>query len=342
MIIDGSYGEGGGQIVRTCLALAMITGKAFRLENIRGGRRKPGLLRQHLTAVQAASEICKAKIKGAELHSREIVFEPNEIIAGEYEFRIGTAGSTTLVLQTVLPALMTIAAPATLVLEGGTHNSHAPPFDFIEKTFLPLIRQMGPGVEVNLEKHGFFPAGGGQLTAKVKPVESLNAIELEKRGRLIDGRAKSVSAHLPGRIGEQEMEIVCREMQWPGESCQPQIVKSDGPGNAVMIELEYEHVTLVFTGFGAKGVPLATVANEAIRQAQDYLASDVGADPYLADQLLLPMAVAGRGSFTTGALSHHTRTNIDIIQRFLDIEFEINRIDDRKWQVRIENRSIED
>src|SRR6476620_518674 len=161
--IDGSVGEGGGQIIRNSLALSLVTGQPFRIVNIRAGRKKPGLLRQHLTAVQAANQIGDAAVDGAEMGSGEVVFRPEGIRAGDYRFAIGTAGSTTLVLQTILPALILAGAPSHLTLEGGTHNPLAPPFDFLAQTFLPHLARFGPTVTATLARPGFFPAGGGRL-----------------------------------------------------------------------------------------------------------------------------------------------------------------------------------
>src|SRR5690242_20478497 len=214
IIIDGSYGEGGGQILRTSLALSLITGSPLRIEKIRAGRRNPGLLRQHLTSVQAAAKIGQAETAGANLGSTQLTFTPKTITPGEYHFAIGTAGSTTLVLQTVLPALMIANAPTTLVLEGGTHNPFAPPFDFLEKAFLPLLKRMGVRVDAELVNYGFYPAGGGKLVFKIHPVASpkqpsgLARLDLNERGEVRERRARVVLCHLPRNIAERELNIV--------------------------------------------------------------------------------------------------------------------------------------
>src|SRR5262245_2007058 len=158
--IDGSAGEGGGQILRTALALSLVTARPFRIERIRAGRPKPGLLRQHLTAVQAAAKVGAARISGAEVGSLELTFEPTGLRGGAYDFAVGTAGSATLVLQTLLPALLRAREPSQLTIEGGTHNPYAPPFDFLARTFLPVLRRMGAAIEARLEAPGFYPAGG--------------------------------------------------------------------------------------------------------------------------------------------------------------------------------------
>ncbi|MFQ5792535.1 MAG: RNA 3'-terminal phosphate cyclase, partial [Acidobacteriota bacterium] len=197
--IDGSAGEGGGQILRSSLALSAVTGTPFRIRNIRARRPKPGLMRQHLTAVCAAAEICGAAIDGAEIGSRELTFTPGAV---------GTAGSTTLVLQTVLPALMTADGASELRLEGGTDNPFAPPFDFLAEAFLPLLARMGPQVAVELERAGFYPAGGGRLSARIVPVRKLRRLDLRQRGKLLSRRAKAVVARLPRRIADNEIQVL--------------------------------------------------------------------------------------------------------------------------------------
>ena len=171
--LDGAQGEGGGQILRTALTLSMITGQPFRIENIRARRAKPGLLRQHLTAVNAASEICSAEVQGAEPGSSTLRFIPNRIKGGNYLFAIGTAGSCTLVLQTILPALWFADEPSTVVITGGTHNPAAPPADFLIRAWLPLMHRMGVKMTLDLIRHGFYPAGGGEIHATVDPIEAL-------------------------------------------------------------------------------------------------------------------------------------------------------------------------
>jgi RNA 3'-terminal phosphate cyclase (ATP) len=167
--LDGSVGEGGGQILRTSLALSMCTGQPVTLNNIRAKRAKPGLMRQHLTCVDAAREVSGAQVQGAELGSQSLAFEPGRVRAGDYRFNVGTAGSCTLVLQTVWPALLLAGERSTLTLQGGTHNPMAPPFHFLERSFAPLVRRLGAGVSLTLRRHGFYPAGGGEMQATVEP-----------------------------------------------------------------------------------------------------------------------------------------------------------------------------
>ena len=177
LTIDGSRGEGGGQILRTSLGLSLVTGRAFRIVRIRAGRAKPGLRHQHRTAVQAAARVGNAEVEGAEVGSMELTFVPGAVAAGEYEFSVGTAGSAALVLQAVLPALLTASQPSRLKLEGGTHNPFAPPFDFLAKTFLPIVNRMGPRVTAELERPGFYPAGGGEMRLTIEPCARLRRIQ---------------------------------------------------------------------------------------------------------------------------------------------------------------------
>jgi len=334
--IDGSSGEGGGQILRTSLALSLVTGKPFRMERIRARRPKPGLRRQHLTAVRAAAEIGQAEVEGAELGSRELVFVPTAVRPGEYHFDVGTAGSTTLVLQTVLPALMIAGGPSQIRLEGGTHNIYAPPVDFLEKAFLPILARIGPIVEVTLERAGFYPAGGGSIRVSVQPQPRMRRVDLVERGRILRRAACGVVSRLPMHIAEREVDVVRRRMSWPAESVSTRQVDSSGPGNVVTIEIHSEHVSEVFTGFGERGVPAEKVAAGAVREARRYLKAGVPVGEHLADQLLIPIALAAGGSFRTLALTSHTTTNIHTLGRFLDVAIRTDQIDRDVWQVTVD------
>jgi RNA 3'-terminal phosphate cyclase (ATP) len=320
--IDGSVGEGGGQILRTALGLSMVTGLPFRIEKIRAGRPKPGLLRQHLTAVHAAAAVCSASVDGAHLGSRAVTFTPGKVTAGEYTFSIGTAGSTTLVLQTVLPALLIADGPSMITLEGGTHNSHAPPFDFLERAFLPLVNRMGPTVRATLERAGFCPAGGGRFVVDIQPVTKLQPLHLLERGAVRGEVATAMVAALPGDIAKRELAKVAQRLGWTGDQLQiRQLPREWGPGNAVILRAEFADVTEIFTGFGSKGVTAEAVADEAITQARDYLATDAPVGPHLADQLLIPLALAGGGSFRTPPPTPHSTTNMAVIGQFLPVQF---------------------
>jgi RNA 3'-terminal phosphate cyclase (ATP) len=319
--IDGSHGEGGGQILRTSLALSLVTGQAFRIQNIRAGRSKPGLLRQHLTAVEAAAKLGDAAVDGATLASKELVFKPGKVRPGDYRFAVGTAGSATLVLQTVLPALIIGKEPSRLTLEGGTHNPHAPPFDFLDRAFLPVLNRMGPQISAKIERAGFFPAGGGRFTVEISPVERLTPLDLQNRGESKGRSARAIISNLSPGVANRELKVVNEKLGWPRESLHVEEVESNGPGNAVILELAFDNITEVFTGFGERGVLAETVAEKVVQEAREYLAFGVPVGEHLADQLLIPMALAGSGSFLTGKLTRHTRTNIDVISKFIPVAF---------------------
>jgi RNA 3'-terminal phosphate cyclase (ATP) len=337
--IDGSQGEGGGQILRSSLALSLVTGTPFRIERIRAGRKKPGLLRQHLTAVHAAAEVGRADVRGATLGSLELTFVPGEVRPGEYRFAVGTAGSATLVFQTVLPALLAASGSSRLALEGGTHNPFAPPFDFLDRAFLPLVRRMGPRVEVVLERPGFYPAGGGLFRASIEPAERLERLDLGERGDIKRRSARAIVSRLPLQIARRELTVVRHRLSW-GEDClHAEEVTSPGPGNILLIEIESENVTEVFTGFGERGVSAEAVAAGAIDEALSYIAGGAPVGVHLADQLLLPLALGGGGSFRTLAPSRHTATNAEVLKTFLDVDVRMARDEGDAWIVEVERRS---
>jgi RNA 3'-terminal phosphate cyclase (ATP) len=326
--IDGSFGEGGGQILRTSLSLSLATGKAFCIENIRAGRERPGLLRQHLTAVLAAAEVGGAEVSGATLGSAALTFSPGRIRPGEYRFSVGTAGSGTLVFQTVLPALMLASGPSRIAIEGGTHNTAAPPFDFLARTFLPLVERMGPKVHLGFDRYGFYPAGGGRFCAEVQPVKALNRIHIGERGQIVSRRAIGVVANLPRHIAQREVETVGYMLNWGPEALLViESRESAGPGNIVMIEIGSGEVTEIFSAFGQVALTAEKVASIAARDAREYLVSRAAAGEHLTDQLLLPFALAGGGSFTAQKINLHARTNMTVISMFLPVRFELGEED---------------
>jgi RNA 3'-terminal phosphate cyclase (ATP) len=335
IVIDGSHGEGGGQILRTSLALSLVTGRSFRIENIRAGRKKPGLMRQHLAAVNAAAEVSNAKVAGNTIGSKNFSFEPDSIRPGKYHFAVGTAGSSTLVFQTILPALIMADGASEVVLEGGTHNPYAPPFDFLRNSFLKILNRMGPVVETELQKPGFYPAGGGRFSASIQPVP-LKKIELNERGPIIQKRANAVVANLSIGIAHRELKMVRKTLAWDDDCLSASEVNdSDGPGNILTITVESENITEVFTGFGERGVSAENVAKKVIKQVQAYLSADVPVGNFLADQLLIPIALAGEGSYRTLTPSPHTLTNIDIIRKFINIEINSKQVGQQQWEIAV-------
>jgi RNA 3'-terminal phosphate cyclase (ATP) len=324
--IDGSHGEGGGQIVRSSLALSLLTGTPIRLINVRAKRKNAGLARQHLVAVQAAAAIGGAEVRGAAVGSSRLDFTPGPVQPGAYTFPIGTAGSASLVLQTILPPLLLAGGPSSLVIEGGTHNPLAPPADFLIRSYAPLIRQMGPGLQVHLDRHGFYPGGGGRLEVQIEQVEKLLGLELLDRGALQHQTCRALVANLPKSIAERECAEFLRLSDWPKSAFRAAEVPAHGCGNAVIVELEYEHVTEVFAGIGARGVRAEQVAAGVWEETAAYLAHQAPVGPHLADQLILPLAIAathGHASqFRTTELTGHSVTHIDIVQRFLQVHIE--------------------
>ena len=323
--IDGSRGEGGGQVLRTALAASLATGIPFRITDIRGKRHKPGLLRQHLTGVRAAVAISDGAAQGAELRSRELTFSPGKVRSGAYEFSVGTAGSTGLVLQTVLVPLLLAAGDSEVVLEGGTHNPMSPPFEFLSKSFLPLLAKMGAEVSLRLERHGFYPAGGGRVRLMVGSVNRLSPINLVDRGEIRSTGARALVSNLPPRIAERELDVVAHKLGWNREQLEVVCVEAAGPGNVLLLEVESGSVTEVCTGFGEAQLRAEAVASRACDSIRRYLAAGAPVGRHLADQLLLPMALGGGGSFRTTGLSRHSETNIELIRELLGVDISISR-----------------
>jgi RNA 3'-terminal phosphate cyclase (ATP) len=322
--LDGSQGEGGGQIVRSSLALSLVTGQSFTIENLRGRREKPGLARQHLTAVRAAAEVGGAEMEGDEIGSRSIAFRPTRLQAGEYKFAIGSAGSTTLVLQTVLPALMIADGPSQIILEGGTNNYRAPSFDFLAKAYLPLVNRMGVQVTAEIQRHGFYPVGGGRFIVTVEPTKSLIGYDLLERGADGERHATALVSCLPEDIGQRELDFVAGKTNWPPKAFKLDVLTDTvGPGNALILEVHSQHVTEVFTGIGRRGVPAEHVAEETLQEMREYLTADAPIGYHLADQLMLPFGIAAwqtghGGRFRTLPLTCHSTTHMDILRTFLN------------------------
>ena len=315
--IDG--GRGGGQILRSSLTLSLITGQGFSMANIRGKRSKPGLGRQHLACVQAALEISDGVADGVALGSRELVFRPGRIRGGDYHIPISTAGSTTLVFQTLALALLRADEASTLVIEGGTHNPLAPPVPFIEEVYLPVLRRMGAKVDLALDRFGFAPAGGGQVTAKVEPSD-LTPISIEERGPERSLEARILTAHLGDAIAERERRTLADELGWERERIHLQrITDSAGPGNVILVSGRWEHASELVTAHGKRGRSSEAVAKDAAKDFTRYQNAGLPVGCQLADQLLLPFALAGAGRFRTLALSDHFETNRGVIEAFLPL-----------------------
>lgn len=315
--IDGSEGEGGGQVLRNACALALITDQPFTIENIRGKRDQPGLMRQHLTAIQAACTIGGNECEGLEIGSSRIVFRPGKVSAGDYSFAVGTAGSTALVLQTILVPLALAEGRSRIVIEGGTHASMAPPFDFIARCFLPVFERMGPRVSAKLTRHGFFPRGGGRIEIDIEPAP-LRRIECVDRGAPTGRGGTVLFAGLPGEIAARIRKAALKALpDWDADAVVlREVPGSQGPGVALMLDAAFENVTEVVSGFGKLGLSAEKIGATAGKRMAGYEASGAFAGPYLQDQLILPFAIAGGGVFSSVKISEHCGTAAQIVEQF--------------------------
>lgn len=316
IVIDGSQGEGGGQILRTALSLSMITGKPFSLQNIRAGRKKPGLMRQHLVCVNAAQRISNASVQGAELNSQTLIFQPHKIKAGNYEFDIGSAGSTMLVFQTLLPALLLQEEASTVSIQGGTHNPFAPTADFIAQCFLPSLASIGVEVDFRLERAGFFPIGRGLMKAAIHPWRSRSYFSLLDRGIL-----NEVTAHASGLNLKNGKDIMTRELNTlqsilSCSSTYQERLNGFSQGNTLYVSVKLQNHTQLFTALGEFRKSAESIAQSLAGEVQNYLNSTAAVDVYLADQLLLPLALGKGGKFTAECISEHTRTQAAMIEMF--------------------------
>lgn len=336
-LIEISGLDGGGQLLRTALSLSLCTGTAFEMQHIRAKRSRPGLMRQHLTAVGAAAQIGRAHVDGAQLGATTLRFLPGTVQPGRYRFSIGTAGSATLVLQTVLPALWSCAQGSELTVEGGTHNPLAPSADFLAHAYLPALRRMGVASEFALLRHGFSPAGGGCLQLRVAPGARLLPCVFDRRDPAPRLHATVLLSALADQIGYRELQVVGERLGL-GEDALSLRRASEGcsPGNVLMLQVHgdgqhSEH----FDALGERGVSAEQVAIGLVKRVSAYLACDAAVSEHLSDQLLLPMALAGGGEFTTAFISDHLRTHARLIEKFLPVEIDWRQERPRCWRVTV-------
>ncbi|MBR4171965.1 MAG: RNA 3'-phosphate cyclase, partial [Kiritimatiellae bacterium] len=328
-------GEGGGQMLRTSLTLSALRGVPFEMEKIRAKRERPGLKRQHLTCVQAVAEICGAKTEGAEVGSLSLSFIPGSIRGGEYRFDIDTAGSVTLVAQTVIPVLLRADAPSRVTITGGTNVPFAPIWEFFERTYLPQVRAMGASVEASLVRYGFYPAAGGEICLDIQPICKPCAYKFSELGAYLDGKVVGLVANLKRGIAETEIEIVAAS--FPELALQGEVltVESSGPGNCCYAQLDYEKGSVIFSEVGTFGKSRKAVAHTVVSQVRKFLSAGGAVEEHLSDQLLTPLYACTRdtgyaGEYVTGAASAHLVTNIDVIRQF-DVDW---KIESRKLEQR--------
>ena len=325
-VIDGSYGEGGGQIVRTSLSLALITGKSLKLKNIRARRKKPGLRPQHLTSLEACAAVSRAKVDGARIGARELTFAPETILPGSYTFNIGTAGAAALVLQTILPPLFRAGTESNLVVGGGTHVPWSPPFHYFTQVFIAMIGRLGFTCDPHINRWGWYPKGGGEIGARVKPKRTSDSVLPGEHFELQRVTGISASSKLPEHIRDRQKRQVQFRLQEAGLEAEILLVDvpARNPGSLVFICAHGKESLAGFSSLGARGKPAERVADEAVGALFEFLDSRAALDPYLADQILIYLAtIPGKAKFTTSSITQHLLTNAWVIEKFLPVRFEI-------------------
>jgi len=328
--IDGSLGEGGGQVLRSSLTLSILTGKALHMNNIRARRSKPGLGHQHLNAVQAAAAVSKARVEGDRLGSQTLTFHPGEIQSGRYSFDIGTAGSTSLVLQTIFLPLSRAGSATTVVITGGTHVPWSPSFHYLALHWMEFMRRCGFEALLDLDQAGFYPRGGGKIQATLRPADTILPLRIKARGELKRIQGISMVSNLDWEIASrQKRQARQRISEWGQDFDRLVKIKnlqapSPGKGTMLLLLAEFEHGQCCYFGLGEKGKPAERVADEAVDALQAFLQSGAAIDQYLADQLLLPLALAEQASeLHTSQVTQHLATNAEVLRAFVDVKIEI-------------------
>lgn len=325
--IDGSTGEGGGQVLRSALALSILTGQAIHLINIRARRPKPGLQPQHLESVRAAAQICGGQARGAALNSQQLFFEPGEVHPGRYRFDIKTAGASALVLQTIFLPLARARDSSSITITGGTHVPHSPCYHYLERQWLPVMQSCGFWSKLSLERAGFYPQGGGEIQALIRPVDAIQPLQRIERGRLLRIRGVSAIANLEEGIARRQKLQALRRLEPICADSKIETVQmpSPGKGTLLLVQAEFEHTTCCYFSLGAIGKRAEQVADEAVDALEAFLSSNGAVDEYLADQLLLPLAFAsGPSRFRTARVTLHLLTNAQIVQAFLPVRIQVD------------------
>ncbi len=330
MRIDGSYGEGGGQILRTSLALSCALARPVEITNIRKSRKKPGLQPQHLTSVMAAATIANADVRGAELSSTELQFRPGKTRGGAFHFDVaetrGSAGSTSLVLQTVLLPLCLAEQPSTVVVHGGTHVPWSPPFHYLSLVAAPLLARLGASTVFSIERWGWYPIGGGQVSARIATSRELRSLSVSDRGGLLRVSGISAVSNLPAHIASRQRDRARMVLGREGLDATIEILSgaSPGKGSFLFLVAEFENVRAGFGSLGAIGKRAEEVAEEACRELLFHLRSKGALDPHLADQVVPWLAFCGGPSeFTACRLTKHLLTNLWVVQQFMDVDVRV-------------------
>ncbi len=326
--LDGSYGEGGGQIVRTAITLSCLTGRAILIESIRAGRKTDGLRPQHVTAIQAAADISSADVQGVEVGSNAVLFEPGDHVrAGNYEWSVGTAGATTLVLQTVLLPLALAEGESTVKIHGGTHVPNSPSGHYVRDVYMPVLLSMGVDVEIYMTCYGWMSEGGGTLEVVTAGGGKLSGLDKRSRGQIERVFGTTIGCNLPSHIPQR---IANRAVNLLGEfdapvDIRPQRTRSISTGAGIFLTVEYANGRGGFGVIGRKGMPSEAVAEKAITELLGFHDSGTAVDHHLADQLIIPFALAeGESAFTTNDLTSHLYTNINTVRTFVDRSIEVD------------------
>jgi RNA 3'-phosphate cyclase len=325
--IDGTQGEGGGQILRTSLAMSVLTGQPLRIRRIRGRRPKPGLMPQHLQAVHAAAAISQARVQGAKLGSTALTFEPRSLNAGNYSFDIGTAGAVTLVLQTVTIPLSFAPAASRVTVIGGTNVPWSPSFHYLAEHWLHYLRCCGYHIQAALERPGFYPKGGGRVSVELEPATGLRPLSLVERGRLQCVHGLSMVANLDVSIAERQRHQAMQRLTPYGANIDIELaqVHAYSPGTMLLLIAEFENTQCCYSALGARGKPAERVADEAVDALEAFFETDAAIDEHLADQLIVPLAaVDGRSEVRPARITQHLVTNADVVRLFLPVDIVIN------------------
>ncbi len=338
--IDGSFGEGGGQILRTSLALSCALGRPVEITNIRKARSKPGLRPQHLTAVMAAAAVTGADVRGASLSSTELQFRPGRTAGGTYHFDVagkqGSAGSTSLVLQTILLPLCFAQAGSAVIVRGGTHVPWSPPFHYVSTVAGPLLSRLGVRTEYAIETWGWYPLGGGRISALIAPVPALRPLVMTDRGRLLRVSGISASSNLPAHVAVRQRDRARSVLRGQEIDASIEILRAPSPGKGSILFLvaDFERVAAGFSGLGAIGKRAEEVADEACGSLLSHLRAEGALDPHLADQVVPWLAFCrGASEFTTSRITRHLLTNLWVVRQFLEIDARVEGEEDGEGRV---------
>ena len=326
MLIDGSIGEGGGQVFRTSLTLSLITKKPIRIINIRANRTSPGLKHQHLTSLEAASRISNAVVEGDTIGSQEVFFSPGEVNPGRYSFEIQTAGSTALVLQTIFLPLALKPKSSRIVINGGTHVPWSPVFHYLDWQWLNWMNKIGPSGSLQLNSCGYFPKGGGQIVCEISPDAELKPVSGIKRGKLLQISGISGVSNLDPAIAKRKRTRLVNRLgaRYPLNDIRTATFPGIGKGTFLVLLVEFENTAACFSVLGRKGKRAEEVADEVADQVEVFLDTPGCVDPFLPDQLLIPLSFAnGASQISTSNITSHLITNAKIIRQFLPIQIEI-------------------